>query len=283
MAKGKEETMRVHHLNCGCMCPLGGALYDGFSRSPLAHLSCHCLLLETDAHGLVLVDTGIGLQDMAHPGHRLSGFFRLFNNIQFDRRLSAWQQIVDLGFKPEEVRHIILTHLDFDHAGGISDFPQARVHLLQRELDTAPQRQSWLQRQRFRPQQWGNQSGWRGYAAGGERWFGFDAVRALDDLNDEVLLVPLPGHTLGHAGVAVRQGDGWLLHGGDAWFYREEMRQAERHCTPGLRFYQWMMCSDRDAWRTNQQRLRALSLQTDARVTLFCSHDRRELGLLDSR
>ncbi|WP_313619208.1 MBL fold metallo-hydrolase [Pantoea septica] len=123
--------MRVHHLNCGCMCPFGGALYDGFSRSPLAHLSCHCLLLETDTQGLVLVDTGIGLQDMAHRG-RLSGFFRLFNNIQFDRRLSAWQQIVDLGFKPEDVRHIILTHLDFDHAGGISDFPQARVHLLPR-------------------------------------------------------------------------------------------------------------------------------------------------------
>lgn len=74
-AKGKEEEMRVHHLNCGCMCPFGGALYDGFSRSPMAHLSCHCLLLETDAHGLVLVDTGFGLQDMARPGHRLSGFF----------------------------------------------------------------------------------------------------------------------------------------------------------------------------------------------------------------
>lgn len=129
--------MRVHHLNCGCMCPFGGALYDGFSRSPLAHLSCHCLLLETDSHGLVLVDTGIGLQDMARPGYRLSGFFRLFNNIQFDRRLSAWQQIVDLGFKPEDVRHIILTHLDFDHAGGISDFPQARVHLLQRSPPVA--------------------------------------------------------------------------------------------------------------------------------------------------
>ncbi|WP_371243463.1 MBL fold metallo-hydrolase [Pantoea sp. KPR_PJ] len=161
--------MRIHHLNCGCMCPLGGALYDGFSRSPLAHLSCHCLLLETASQGLVLVDTGIGLQDMAHPGQRLSGFFRLFNNIQLERRLSAWQQIVDLGFRPEDVRHIILTHLDFDHAGGISDFPQARVHLLQRELDTAPVRQSWLQRQRFRPQQWGHHSGWRGYASGGER------------------------------------------------------------------------------------------------------------------
>ncbi|HAC66528.1 MAG TPA: MBL fold metallo-hydrolase, partial [Pseudomonas sp.] len=37
--------MRIHHLNCGCMCPLGGALYDGFSRGLAAHLACHCLLV----------------------------------------------------------------------------------------------------------------------------------------------------------------------------------------------------------------------------------------------
>lgn len=49
--------MRVHHLNCGCMCPLGGPLMDGFSRSPTARLICHCLLVETE-RGLVLVDTG---------------------------------------------------------------------------------------------------------------------------------------------------------------------------------------------------------------------------------
>ena len=24
--------MKIHHLNCGCMCPFGGAFYDGFSK-----------------------------------------------------------------------------------------------------------------------------------------------------------------------------------------------------------------------------------------------------------
>ncbi|MCZ4058372.1 MBL fold metallo-hydrolase [Pantoea sp. LMR881] len=269
--------MRIHHLNCGCMCPLGGALYDGFSASPFAHLVCHCLLLETDAQGLILVDTGMGLQDIQRPADRLSGFFRVMNNIRYDKRLSAWQQVVDLGFRPDDVRHIILTHLDFDHAGGITDFPQARIHLLQRELQSATNAQSWLRRQRYRPQQWGSRDGWRGYADGGERWFGFDAVRAIDDLSDDILLVPLPGHTPGHAGVAIRHGQGWMLHGGDAWFYRGEMHHETRHCTPGLRFYQWMMRSDTQAWRTNQQRLRELSLQHSHDVTMFCSHDAREL------
>lgn len=270
--------MRIHHLNCGCMCPIGGALFDGFSRGPLAHLVCHCLLLETERHGLVLVDTGFGLQDMRHPAQRIAGFFRGLNNIRRSEQLTAAAQVELLGFHRNDVRHIILTHLDFDHAGGITDFPQAKIHVLQRELDTVSLRdQSWLARQRFRPQQWQNHSSWCGYPSEGESWFGFDAVRALDDISDDILLIPLPGHTPGHAGVAVRHSEGWLLHGGDAWFYRGEMHHVDRHCTPGLRAYQRLMCSDRAAWRTNQQRLRELSLQHGGQIQLFCSHDAREL------
>ncbi len=45
--------MRIHHLNCGCMCPVGGRLWDGASRGATARLVCHCLLIETD-QGLAL-------------------------------------------------------------------------------------------------------------------------------------------------------------------------------------------------------------------------------------
>ncbi|MCE0492082.1 MBL fold metallo-hydrolase [Pantoea sp. Mb-10] len=275
--------MRIHHLNCGCMCPVGGALFDGVSRGLFAHLVCHCLLLETERQGLVLVDTGFGREDVAHPAQRLSGFFRALNNIRYRESLCAKTQIELLGFRAADVRHIILTHLDFDHAGGISDFPSAKIHLLQHELDYMSQRNAtWLNRQRYRPQQWRTHDGWRGYPSQGERWFGFDAVRALDDFNDDILFVPLPGHTPGHSGVAIRHAGGWLLHGGDAWFYRDEMRHTERHCTPGLRAYQRLMCSDVAAWRHNQQRLRALSLEHASTIQLFCSHDARELAQCQS-
>src|SRR3546814_2886084 len=63
----------------------------------------------------------------------------------------------------------------------------------------------------------------------GERWFGFEAVRDLDGLPPEILLVPLPGHTWGHSGVAVQEdGGGWLLHAGDAYFYRGEVGSQTR-------------------------------------------------------
>ncbi|HYG47865.1 MAG TPA: MBL fold metallo-hydrolase, partial [Allosphingosinicella sp.] len=61
--------MRVHHLNCGTDCPVGGALFDGRSLGPLGRLVCHCLLIEHDS-GLILVDTGYGLRDVAHPHRR---------------------------------------------------------------------------------------------------------------------------------------------------------------------------------------------------------------------
>lgn len=66
--------MRVHHLNCGCMCPVGGALFDGYSGGLTACLVCHCLLIETDTNGLILVDTGFGQRDIQTP-ERLSGSF----------------------------------------------------------------------------------------------------------------------------------------------------------------------------------------------------------------
>ncbi|STQ60182.1 N-acyl homoserine lactonase [Pseudescherichia vulneris] len=228
--------MKVHHLNCGCMCPVGGALFDGFSKGIFAHLVCHCLLIETDRDGLVLVDTGFGRDDVRQPEKRLSGFFRVMNNIQRRETLTARSRIEALGFRAEDVRHIILTHLDFDHAGGLTDFPGARIHLLQTEIDTAQQRHSWLARERYRPGQWSGSSGWTGYQPQGEKWYGFEAVTALQGLPPEILLVPLAGHTTGHAGIAVSQPNGWLLHGGDAWFYRGEMDLQKPHCTPGLRF-----------------------------------------------
>nr|WP_307579787.1 hypothetical protein [Variovorax paradoxus] len=48
----------------------------------------------------------------------------------------------------------MLTHLDFDHAGGLDDIPQVQVHMMQREREAAEPQRTWLDRQRFRPQQW---------------------------------------------------------------------------------------------------------------------------------
>ena len=264
--------MRIHHLNCGCMCPIGGPLFDGFSRGLTARLVCHCLLIETE-QGLVLIDTGFGLRDVKAPYSRLSPFFIYFNNIKFEQKYTAINQIEQLGFSAGDVRHIVLTHLDFDHAGGLEDFPEATVHVMQAEIEAAQDRRGFIASRRYRPGQWDEVKRWKYYSAGGEPWFGFEAVRDLEGLPKEILLIPLAGHTRGHAGVAIDTPEGWLLNAGDAYFYRHEMNSPERRCTPGMRAYQWMMEVDRKARLHNQDRLHALSLDRSKDVRLFCSHD----------
>ena len=105
---------------------------------------------------------------------------------------------------------------------------------------------------------------------------GFEAVRELRGLPPDILLIPLTGHTYGHAGVAVDTRDGWLLHAGDAYFFRGEM--AERyHCPVGLRGYQRLMEVDRRSRLHNQQRLRVLALDRGKGVRVLCAHDAVEL------
>ncbi|WP_257461862.1 MBL fold metallo-hydrolase [Archangium lipolyticum] len=277
--------MRVHHLNCVTMCPPGGRLMDGRRRpgGVPAALVCHTLLLETD-QGLVLVDTGFGLEDVRNPRQRLSPIFLDFLcRPQLNEAMTAVRQIERLGFKAEDVRHIVLTHLDFDHAGGLDDFPAARVHVMAAEADAAVSQLTWLDRRRFRPRQWSTQPHWVTYPMprGGDRWFGFECVRDLEGLPPDILLVPLVGHTLGHAGVAVQQSDGWLLHAGDAYFYHEEMNPTRPRCTPGLWAYQELMQKDGRMRRLNQERLRELVRRHDRDVRVFCAHDAVEFERLE--
>jgi glyoxylase-like metal-dependent hydrolase (beta-lactamase superfamily II) len=275
--------LRIHHLNCGTCCPAGGRLFDGTTDGPLAHLVCHCLLIESDA-GLVLVDTGFGMRDVDGPRRRLSEFFLKLNNPQLRAEETAVAQVRALGFDPKDVRHILISHLDFDHAGGIEDFPNAAIHLTSREKEVAEDRRggAFVGTRRYRPQQWDEVTDWRLYPfGGGERWFGFDSVRDLDGLPPEILLVPLAGHTWGHSGVAVQEdGGGWLLHAADAYFYRGEIGSEAYECPPGLRGYQAMMEVDRAARLGNQQRLRQLSLDHGQDVRIFCAHDAVEFALL---
>ncbi|MFY0562493.1 MBL fold metallo-hydrolase [Archangium lansingense] len=276
--------MRVHHLNCVTMCPLGGRLMDGRRRPKgvPAALVCHTLLVETE-QGLVLVDTGFGLEDVRNPRPRLSPFFLKLNRPRFNEEMTAVRQLERLGFKAGDVRHIVLTHLDFDHAGGLDDFPAARVHVMAAEAEAAVAQATWLDRRRFRPRQWSTQPHWVTYPMprGGERWYGFECVRELAGLPPEILLVPLVGHTLGHAGVAVQLADKWLLHAGDAYFFHEELDPHQPRCTPGLRAYQAFMQKDGRLRRINQERLRDLVRLHDQDVRVFCAHDAVEFERLE--
>lgn len=259
------------------MNPHGGFFLYGGSHH--RHLVCHCLLLELPDR-LVLVDSGIGLADVADPQRRLGGFFVSGMRPRLEPGDTAAQRIEALGLRTDDVRDIIVTHLDLDHAGGLSDFPHARVHVAEAELAVAQSRPRRSDRMRYRPIQWAHGPAWRTYGATGEAWHGFPAVRDLDELPPEVLMIPLFGHSLGHSGIAIDTGNGWLLHCGDAYFHRGEVDRTAPRCPALLRGFQLAVAADDAARRANQARLRELFATPTAEVTMFCAHDTEELEAL---
>ena len=252
------------------MCPRGAKLLTGEgSLLGEATLVAHCLLIET-GDDLVLVDTGFGTKDVADI-KRLNAPFRAMVRPKPSADEPATKQIEKLGLDPKAVKHIAITHLDLDHAGGLHDFPDAQVHVNKPELDHAmnPPRMEQL---RYAKVQWEHGPKWQTHEPGGDKWFGFDSVQLLPGVDGEIALIPLPGHTKGHAGIAINTPDGWLLHCGDAYFHRDEMATPPS-TPPGLVAFERMNDHDTKTRKQNQERLRELARDHGAEVRLINAHD----------
>lgn len=253
--------MKIHHLNCGTMHPIGAP--DG--------LVCHVLLVEA-ADRLVLVDSGLGLRDAADPAGRF-GPSRRFVRPVFDEGEAAITQVTDLGFDPPDVTDIILTHFDADHIGGLADFPWARVHLTAAEADAALHPRTIVEKGRYLAA--GRDHGpelVRHTPGAGEAWRDFAAAKELTDVAAGIVLVSLPGHTRGHAAIAVESSAGWILHCGDAFYHHGQLDGT----SPGpvsLRMMEQLIAVDLKRVRANHERLQELWRRGDPDLLLVNAHD----------
>ncbi|HEY0981807.1 MULTISPECIES: MBL fold metallo-hydrolase [unclassified Schlesneria] len=249
--------IRIHHLNCGTL------LVPNYPT-----VVCHCLLLE-DPRGLALVDTGIGLLDVQSPLERLGQPLIEMAGFQFNEHDTAVRRMEKLGFSPNDVRHIILTHCDPDHAGGLADFPHATVHLAEEELANVQSGSL-----RYIPTQFAHSPRWQTISQSQYDWWGLSARSVPLGFSSEVLLVPLFGHTAGHCGVAIRQDKQWMLHAGDAYYLRAELT-TDDHPVSVLAAAR---ADDDHARRVSLGQLRRLNNELSDVVQIIGYHDLTELS-----
>ncbi|ADD43342.1 MBL fold metallo-hydrolase [Stackebrandtia nassauensis] len=234
-------------------------------------LVCHVLLLETDT-GLALVDCGFGTLDIASPAKRC-GPIRHFIRPAFDEAETAIRQVERLGHRPSDVRDIVVTHFDADHVGGLSDFPWARVHVTADEAAGALRPVTLLEKRRYRSAQRDHGPELVPHTPGEkESWRGFTGVKELTEIAPGIVLISLPGHTRGHAAVAVDAGDHWVLHVGDSFYHRSQLGSAKRPPV-SLRVLERAVAFDRDRLGANLARLTELWNDSEPGLVLVNAHD----------
>lgn len=190
-------------------------IFNGFtcnSRIGSMRTGLVCLLIETN-HGLALVDTGLGLQDYSNPIW-ITQTFRVLTSMPFDPNQAAVNQVQEFGYKPENIKHIILSHMHFDHCGGLADFPHAQVHIYKKEYEAFIHRKGFFS-MAYVPRHVAHSPNLVLYEDTGEKWFDFDAIK-LTNFEPEIYFIPLPYHSVGMCGIAIKTDGGWHLHCADA-------------------------------------------------------------------
>lgn len=163
-------------------------------------LATRCLLIQYDDRN-VLVDVGIGTKWSDEE----RGIYKIDDQ---DPAMSTALGAYDLA--PEEIDDVIITHLHFDHAGGVSQYADDGESI----VATFPNATHWVQKRNW---SWANSPSARDQGSYRKRDFRFfeendDApelrlVDGIDEIMPGIEVLPQHGHTFGMHAVKIDTGD----------------------------------------------------------------------------
>jgi glyoxylase-like metal-dependent hydrolase (beta-lactamase superfamily II) len=172
--------------------------------------------------GIIVVDTGEtarvherGYHPRWHPFYRRAVHFSVHPDEELGPQLRA------IGISPRDVRHVVLTHLHTDHAGGLLHVTGSRVWVAPGELERASRFAGRVQG--YLPHRW--PKWWQPeFIRFEQRRFGPFAASMPLTRRGDVLIVPTPGHTPHHVSVVVCGDPSYLLAGDTS--YNEDLLLA---------------------------------------------------------
>lgn len=173
--------------------------------------------------GIILFDTGYSMAFHQATRYFPEKLYALTTPVTISPERTAVAQLGAMGIRPQDVRHVILSHFHADHVSGLSDFPKARYICVGQAYE-ALKSLSRIKRLKaaflqalfpadFSQRLWSLDLGQFQLQTGGP----LAGFRAFDLFTDQrIQLVDLPGHALGHIGLFCQSDRGPFFFVGDA-------------------------------------------------------------------
>ena len=219
-------------------------------------------LVDHPTAGPVLVDCGLHASVATDPKDNLGRVGAALYDLRMTPEQAIPAQLEALGVDARAVRTVVMTHLHYDHASGVAQFPGATFVVTKREWAAAT-RQGALHG--YRARQFDYAFDWRTLdydrvAIDSFATFG----RSFDLFGDgSIRLVSTPGHSAGHQSLVLRLGGGReLLLTGDAAHRRRAIDEGELQ----------LLCDDDHLYRRSLGEIRQYVQQTPDAVVI-CGHD----------
>lgn len=176
---------------------LESLIYSGGSWITL-HVVAHTAILINHPQGSILFDTGLG--NNVDEQFKDSMPFWLKPLMRYKKMGTAQNQLAEYS-KINPIKMVILSHLHWDHASGIKDFPEAEIFTTRKEYDWAMDSKA-PEGPYIRSQYSGKDIKWQYIQFNNIKYENFN--QSLDLFHDgSVVLVPLPGHSLDGIGMFV--------------------------------------------------------------------------------
>jgi N-acyl homoserine lactone hydrolase len=230
-------TVRVHLIKTGEMMsppafidrPPGRLAWPRMlatRRSKWVALPIPAFLVEHPTVGPILIDTGLHPSVAEDPKQNFGRVSAAINTFRMERSETLREQVAARGVEPNDVSVVVMTHLHYDHASAVSEWPEATFVVDQREWDAAS---GGGARQGYHPRQFDHAFDWQAIDYDAESVDSFATFAHSVDLfgDGSVRLLATPGHTLGHQSVLLALGGGReALVCGDAAYTLKTIREG---------------------------------------------------------